>query len=301
MKYFFVINPAAGIRNAEKTLRGALAVFNGKIDYEIYVIKGIRDAEDYLRDVRQRERGPLRFIACGGDGTLNIVVNAAKDMEDVAVGCYASGSGNDYIKYYGTVDDFLDLDKLFESRVEKVDLMSAGGRLAVNMVHFGFDTTVVQRMESMRRIPGIGGHRAYFMGVLGALLSPLSTACEVLVEGERFCGSRLLLCTLGCGKYVGGGYQCAPRSVNNDGEIEVCLVKPLSRLRLLKLMSLYRKGLHLDAPALKDLICYRRVKGAKISFARETGILLDGEIIMVKETDVSILPHRLNFLVPQGL
>ena len=302
MKYFFVVNPAAGSRSAEKGLREALSSYNGKIDYEIYVTSGIQDAEHYLRDVRQREQGPLRFIACGGDGTLNIVVNAARGMKDIAVGCYASGSGNDYVKYYGSVDDFLDLDKLFDAHVEEVDLMRAGDRLAVNMVHFGFDTNVVRRMEGLRRVPFIGGHRAYFMGVLGALLSPLATSCRVFAEGEEFCGGgKLLLCTLGCGKYVGGGYQCAPRSVNNDGEIEACLVKPLSRLKLIKLMNLYRKGLHLEEPSLKDLVCYRRVKATKISFSRETGILLDGEMVMVKEAEVRILPRSLNFLVPKGL
>lgn len=301
MKYFFIVNPAAGTRSVEAVLRRALSGYNEKVDYLIYVTDSPSDVQTYLNGVREREEGPLRFIACGGDGTLNMVVNGSHGMADVEVGCYACGSGNDYVKYYGDVEDFLDLDKLFAARVEQVDLMRVGNRLAVNMVHFGFDTNVVRRMELLRRIPVLGGSRAYFLGVLAALLSPLFTACEFYAEEERFCQNKLLLCTLGCGKYVGGGYQCAPRSINTDGQMEICMVKPLSRFKLLKLMNLYKKGLHLEEPALKDLVCYRRAQSAQILFPRETGILLDGEIMMTKEAKVSILPRALNFLIPQNL
>lgn len=301
MKYFFIVNPAAGPRSAEEALRGALASHEGEAECQVYVTKGLEDAESYLHKLRQSEQGMLRLIACGGDGTLNMVVNAARGMKDVAVGCYACGSGNDYVKYYGGVENFLDLEKLFAARVEEVDLMSVGDKLAVNMVHFGFDTNVVRRMVRLRRMPLIGGPRAYFAGVLGALLSPMFTACELAVEGERFCDDKLLLCTLGCGQYVGGGYRSAPRSSNTDGQMEICLVKPLSRLKFLSLMGLYKKGMHLEEPRLKDLVFYRRAQSVRICFPRETGILLDGEMMMVKEADVRILPHALSFLVPKGL
>ena len=301
MKYFFIVNPAAGTRSAEETLRGALTPYEGKIDYRVYVSAGPEDTERYLKGLREKEQGTLRLIACGGDGTLNMVVNSARGMKDVQVGCYACGSGNDYVKYYGKVENFLDLEKLFSARVEEVDLMSVGGRLAINMVHFGFDTNVVRRMEYLRRLPLIGGTRAYFSGVLCALLSPMFTACELAAEGEKLCEGKMLLCTLGCGQFVGGGYRSSPRSSNTDGQMEICLVKPLPRLKLLRLMSLYKKGLHLEEPSLKNLITYRRAQHARIRFPRETGILLDGEIIMVKETDVRILPRALSFLVPRGL
>ena len=31
------------------------------------------------------------------------------------------------------------------------------------------------------------------------------------------------------GQYVGGSFKCAPRSVADDGLIDVCLIKPISR------------------------------------------------------------------------
>ncbi len=301
MKYYFIVNPAAGTRSAEQELRAALAARGGAEEYEVYVTRGPGDAAHYLEQLRKREPGPLRVIACGGDGTLNQVANAVLGMRDVAVGCYASGSGNDYIRYYGETKDFLDLGRLFAAREQRVDLMSVNGRIAVNMVHFGFDTKVVLWMERLRRLPLIGGKRAYFGGVAGALLSPMGTACELRADGELMHEGKLLLATLGCGRYVGGGYRCAPRSDNTDGLMEVCLAEPLSRLRFLRLMNYYREGTHLDEPGLKDVIRYRRAARVSLRFPSDTGILLDGEMMQVRETEVSLLPGALSFLVPAGL
>lgn len=301
MKYYFIVNPAAGTRSAEQALRAALQARTRQEDYTVYVTKGPGDAALYLSRIRQEAQGPLRVIACGGDGTLNMVANAVQGMKDVSVGCYACGSGNDYIRYYGKTEDFLDLDRLFAAQPRRVDLMSVNGRAAVNMVHFGFYTKVVEWMEKLRRLPLIGGQRAYYAGVACALLGPMSTSCALEADGEALHTGSLLLATLGCGRYVGGGYRCAPRSDNADGLMEICLAKPISRLKLLKLMNDYRQGTHLDEPRLKEIIVYRRARGARLSFPDETGILLDGEMLKVREAVIRLLPGALEFLVPAGL
>lgn len=301
MKYFFIVNPHAGTHNIEADLRRALAAYDQRISYQLYVTHDYRDAQEYIRQTRKRESGLLRFIACGGDGTLNKLVNAVYDMDDVEVGCYACGSGNDYVKYYGAVEHFLSLDKLLAARVERVDLMCVNDRVAINMVHFGFDTKVVTKMQHLRRVPLIGGKHAYYTGVFAALLSPIHTACELWVDGEPVGKDKLLLCTLACGQYVGGGYRCAPRSSNSDGLMEICLALPLPRAKLLKLMELYKKGLHLEDPTIKPLIEYRRDSVAYIRMKKETDILLDGELMPFSEGEVSIMPQALPFLVPEGL
>ena len=301
MKHYFIVNPAAGKKSAEEALRQKLSLFNGRFPYDIFISNKAADTDSYIQYVRSQEEGHLRFIACGGDGTINELANGMQNIDDVSLGCYASGSGNDYVKYYGRVEDFLELDRLFLAREESVDLMRAGNRIAVNMVDFGFDAKVAIAVEKFRRWPVLGGRNAYTSGIISALLSPMFTPCTVIADGEKLGDGNILLCTLACGSYVGGGYRCAPRSNNADSLMEVCLVKPLSRLRLIKVLSAYKQGLHLDDVRLNDVIIYRRAKEVHIQTHMDMNILLDGEITPIKEAKVEIIPKALRFAVPQGL
>ncbi len=44
---------------------------------------------------------PVRIWACGGDGTLNEVVNGAAGFDNAAVTCVPKGTGNDFLKLFG--------------------------------------------------------------------------------------------------------------------------------------------------------------------------------------------------------
>lgn len=110
MKHFFIVNPAAGPHNAEQVLRQKLSLFNGRFPYDVFISSKPADTDSYIQYMRSNESGHLRFIACGGDGTINEVANSIQSIEDASLGCYASGSGNDYVKYYGKVEDFVELE-----------------------------------------------------------------------------------------------------------------------------------------------------------------------------------------------
>jgi hypothetical protein len=47
----------------------------------------------------------IRFYACGGDGTLYDVVNGAFGFKNVQVAVIPLGSGNDFIRLFGTKDE----------------------------------------------------------------------------------------------------------------------------------------------------------------------------------------------------
>ena len=77
MKHIFILNPAAGKQNAMAELEEQLKQKFGGVDYEIYQTKASGDAISYIRTYCLLHHEPVRFYACGGDGTLNEVVNGA--------------------------------------------------------------------------------------------------------------------------------------------------------------------------------------------------------------------------------
>lgn len=298
MKHYFIVNPAAGQTDSFKILTEKLKTIAA--DFEIYSTK---EKGDCIRFIKERceefsyER--LRFYACGGDGTINEVINGAFGYENVEVSCYPCGSGNDFIKYYGEKERFLDVEELINASAAPIDLIKVGERLSVNVVNFGFDTYACKTMNEIKKKPVIGGSNAYYSGVIKALLFAMKSKAKVYADGELLNeGGEFLLCSAANGKYYGGSFCCAPRSDNTDGLMEVCLIKLISRLRFLTLVKAYEKGEHLDNRRFGDILVYRRAKKLEINASDSFTITLDGEIIEGKDFTCEIIPKGINFAVP---
>ena len=301
MTHVFVINPAAGQADRGEEIRQKLETYGDSIEYEIYRTRSSGDATRFVREwCRLHPTDPVRFYACGGDGTLNEVVNGAVGFPQASVTAYACGSGNDYVKYYGGAAPFLDLDGLIQAEERPVDLIRVGDRYCINICHFGFDTVVAKTMIRVKRKKLIGGKRTYITGVVVALLKAMRNRCVVRVDGEPLNQRDMLLCTVSNGRYVGGLFQCAPRSINDDGLLDVCMLRPVSRLTFVLLVRLYAEGRHLEAPQLQRYVVYRRGKKVEIEAEEGFAISLDGEILDGSRFSVEIVPYGIRFAVPKG-
>lgn len=297
MKHIFIVNPAAGRQNATNAVEQA--VKNLDIDYEIYVTRSAGDAERYVAALNGKPE-QYRVYACGGDGTLNEVVSGAVGSENTAVTAFPVGSGNDFVKYYGPVEAFKNIEALVNGRETAIDVMRVGDRYAVNMVHFGLDTAVLRTMHKVRRHPIFGGKHAYTTGVVTALINGMKHRCTVTVDGKQIGKDKMLLCTIANGKYVGGKYKCAPRSDNTDGLMEICHVGTVSRLNFLRLMSAYENGTHLEDPRLERYISYARGSLVRVEAlpGKSLAYSLDGELHFAESFVVENLKGAVKFIVP---
>ncbi len=299
MKHVFIINPAAGKDNSFDNIRKILDAQQVKVDYELYQTQAPGDATAYIRNYCETYQSPVRFYACGGDGTLNEVVNGAVGYDHASISCYPCGSGNDFVKYYGGKKVFWNLPELLEAKEEYIDVMRIGNKYAINATHFGFDSSVAQTMMNVRRKKIIGGNNAYTTGVVVGLFKAMRNKCRVTVDGELLNPKgEILLCTIANGQYVGGAFRCAPRSLNNDGLLEVCLVHPVSHLKFMQLIGYYQKGTHLEDPKFAKILEYRR--GKKIEIEAPEGFVysFDGELIRQEHFTVEVVPQALRFAVP---
>ncbi len=301
MKHIFIINPAAGKQNAHESIRSRLEAGDIQADWEIYLTKGTGDATAYVRSYCEQHISPVRFYACGGDGTLNEVANGIVGFPHASLGCHPSGSGNDFVKYYGNKEAFLDIKAQIEAEEEYIDLMRIGNRYAINTTNFGFDSCVASVMHKIRRKKLIGGKNAYTTGVIVGLLKAMKNPCVVTADGEVLNpNGKMLLCTIANGQYVGGSFRCAPRSLDNDGLLEVCLVSPISRFTFIKLVGKYKEGSHLDNPKFEKFVRYKRAKTVHIKAPEGFIYTLDGELIEEPEFTVEVIPSAIRFAVPKG-
>lgn len=298
MKLYFIVNPMSGqgkaYRTIEKMLEGA------SFEYEIYLTAAPLDATRFVKEKCEEFSGEtVRFIACGGDGTLNEVANGAVGYDNAEVGCCPCGSGNDFVKYYGGADLFMDVNILAEASAQKIDLIKVGNKYSINVVHFGFDTCVLRTMLKVKRMKLIGGKNAYNTGVVTAVLTGMKNKGKLYADGELLnSDGNFLLCTAANCSHVGGKFFCAPKSKNNDGYIDVCMVKPISRFRLINLINSYEKGTHLDDPRFEPIVTYRRCKTFSVEAPDGFCISIDGELTPFNKFTCEIVPAAINFVVP---
>lgn len=311
IKHLFVMNPGAGRVDGSRTLIEKLRPFDGRLDYEIYLTKGQDDATRYVKEKCREYEGSdckLRFYACGGDGTICEVVSGlmGSSNKNTQMSCYACGSGNDFIKYYAAQEDFLNIEKLINGSPHVVDVMEVRTmgenpvvRHSINAVDVGFDSVVCKTMIDVKRKPLIGGKNAYTTGIVAAVFKGMNNCCTLTVDGKELHSGKMLLSTFANGRYIGGGYLCAPRSKNDDGLMEVCMLKTMSLLRLIRVIGVYRRGEHFEKRSLARYIKYAQAREVEIRTPKEVHLVIDGELISGSHFVLKQMPGAITFVAPR--
>ncbi|MDI9215479.1 diacylglycerol/lipid kinase family protein [Clostridium tertium] len=299
-KHFFVINPEAGKVNvSEKISNDINEIFKDLYDeYRIYITKGKNDATNYVKNICESEEGNLRFYACGGDGTLNEVINGIIGYENASVSVIPYGTGNDFVRNFESEINFYDINMHIESNIKEVDLLKVNGLYSVNLCNIGFDAKVAENMVKFKRFPLISGQGAYTLSVFYSLFHKMYNTFDIMIDGSESIHGDFLLCAVANGKSYGGGYMGAPLAEVNDGLIDLCIIKKVSRLKLVKLIKLYKEGKHLESDELKEYVIYKKCKSVNIKSKEKFTICVDGEIFTNDNLSISLESKVIKFLIP---
>lgn len=114
MKTVFLLNPKAGKGRGLDKIKEAVARASQELNTEAgaYLTKSVGDAEKFARlaSLEAETKGEkVRLIACGGDGTLNEVLNGVMGFDSASVGVMPIGTGNDFVRNFSDTDSFLDV------------------------------------------------------------------------------------------------------------------------------------------------------------------------------------------------
>lgn len=303
MKHIFIVNPKAGKKDITNTITAEIKQVLNDEDYIIYQTKGVDDARVFVSEYAKNHlEEELRFYSCGGDGTLNEVVNGAYGFDHVSISCYPSGSGNDFIKYFGNhKNDFLNLNNLICGKEVMVDLLKHDQGLVLNIFNMGFDADVGEKMTNFKRWPLVTGKGAYILGVIARFFDKFPNHFKLSVDDEVIYDGEALLCAVSNAICYGGGFYCTPRAKIDDGIIDVVLVKKLSRFSFIRMISSYKKGTHLDNPNIMKNIIYTTGKKIMIESKNVLNFTADGEMGKTSKMEITIIPKTLRFVIPSHL
>ena len=145
----------------------------------------------------------------------------------------------------------------------------------------------------------VGGRAAYLTGIVHCLFHARHNPCSIAVDGEAWHKGDMLLASAACGRYVGGGFQCAPRAVVDDGLFEALCIDALSIASFVSLIGSYKDGTHLDRADMANVVHYRRGTTLTIEADREFSVVVDGELLTARRFDVALIHNAMRFVLPQ--
>ena len=298
MKHLFIINPAAGSRNQTETYRKQIAeVCEAKgLDYSIHVSGAPGRCCKIAREAAETGK-EYRIYACGGDGTLNEVVNGAAGYENVAITTFACGSGNDFARMFSQPEAFRDLDRLLDAEEVTFDLIRCNDDYSLNICSVGFDARIGTDVSRYKRLPLLHGFRAYAASTIVNTIKGIAEHYVIEVNGETIDGDKTLICACN-GQYYGGGFNPVPEADPTDGMMEVLVVEKVSRLIVAQVVGKYKNGKYKDYP---HLIRHLRTDHLRIIADAPTPINLDGELRTAQVVDLRISDKKIRFFYPKGL
>lgn len=297
MKYIFIANGRPDKSEACQKLSDELKEAGHKSDCSLYITKSPGDATKYVKEhclAHQMEQ--ICYVACGGDGTINEVVSGMVGQPDKYLAVIAMGTGNDFVKYYPG-KRFDSVSGVLKGTSRTIDIMRINkDKYSINVCNIGFDASVC---DIANKLSYKGIKDAYRKAVAMALLSSRFNRIRIYADGKLLSRRRMLLCTMANNTHIGGEFHCAPRADNQDGLIEVCLVRSITLLKFLLLIPLYAKGQHLDSPKTAGIITYRRARHIDIHCNDTNRLCIDGEIIYGKDFSIDIIPNTINLIIPE--
>lgn len=233
-------------------------------------------------------------IICGGDGSLNELVNVAYG-KNMTLGLIPTGTGNDFAKNFDYKN--FTLNNLLNFRTKKIDLIKVNDFYSINVTSLGFDTQVLERAYKYLEVKPKLGKRAYIKAVINSLNKITSENLEFklkLRDGSNFeISGDYLISALCNGAYYGSGFNPAPEARIDDGVLNLLLASKIPFLKFIPMIKKYKEGRHKDSKYIREILVTAGTIRSRDKFIANA----DGEIFESNEIKFQVLPKALNWVV----
>lgn len=161
-------------------------------------------------------------VICGGDGTINFVINALKEKNlDPEIGIIPVGTANDFAYALGIKSDITGAaQQIINGKVRRVDCGKVNDKYFVNVLSFGILTTTSQQTSDKEK--HIIGRLAYlrtgFVDLLNMHSIPLSIKCN----GEEHKFEAVMF--LAFNGNSAGQFKLAPKASVDDGKFDILIL-----------------------------------------------------------------------------
>lgn len=235
-KLFFIFNPLSGKALIKNKLLDIVDVFV-KGGYEVQVHPTQEAGEATKRTIEAAGQADL-IVCCGGDGTLDEVVNGLRQADrEIPLGYIPAGSTNDFASSLQISKDMVEAaSQIMQGEVRRVDVGSFNDQTFVYVAAFGLFTEV--SYETDQNMKNILGYVAYLLEGVKRIFDIKTYRMKVTSDADQYEGE-FIYGMVTNSRSVGGFKNLTGKNVEmDDGYFEVTLIHaPKNALELNEIIS----------------------------------------------------------------
>lgn len=279
-------------------------IFKNNLDHIVERIQGegyqvipVRAAKGYVIDdvlSKLDESEYSRIIAAGGDGTINLCVNAMiKHDIHLPLGILPAGTANDFAYYFELPQDIdYQLDIALGNKTTKVDVGKVNNRNFINVAAMGALIDVSQKTDP--NLKNAIGVLAYYLKALTEIPQLHSIPVKLTTPDEVYFENIYFMVVMN-GESAGGFRKLSPQSSMNDGKLDVIAFRKMPIVELGPLLFEVVNGRH---PQNKNVL-YFQTEELIIESSEDISTDIDGEHGEPLPLHFNVLNERLDVFVSE--
>ncbi len=222
----YIVNPISG--TARKSQLKELLKRRTREQGTAFEIVGSRADGDY-RFLNQliKEKNVTDVVICGGDGTVNGVVNALRGVK-VNIGIVPMGSGNGLAFAAGIPKSpSKALDIIFDGISYPADAFTLNNHFSCMLCGIGFDAAVAHAFAAQKQ----RGLQTYIKVSTLEFFKAQPYSFEIKINGEVLKTDAFFIC-IANGNQFGNNVTIAPMALLGDGLLDIVIVKKMNKFML---------------------------------------------------------------------
>jgi diacylglycerol kinase (ATP) len=240
-------------------------------------------------------------VAVGGDGTIHYVLTGLAQAQqthpnNTALGIIPLGRGNDIARTLQIPTNLAQAcATLCQGKVQLADLAATNQNYYLGVAGVGFDAIATRLAnETSLHSNYLPATFIYTYAVLRVLSTYRPQHLTIEHDQGTFTGM-VMLVAISNGQFYGGGMRITPRAQVNDGLLDICIVKAVSKTKLLWSFPQVFLGSHTQHPYV-EYIQTREVRVTATTAPLE--LFGDGEYLENTPFVVTAQPARLRVIIP---
>jgi len=241
LKIRFIINPKSGVhsKNDLPMMIAKYLDFN-RFEYDIIHTEYRKHAKNLAQEAA--ELGFDIVCAVGGDGSVHEVGTGLIGSK-TALAILPAGSGNGLARHLHIPLNLVKaIQYLNQADFRQMDTVLANEKPFLNIGGYGFDALIAQKFDNYHQ----RGFWGYAKLIIREYFKYKPNTYHFVVHGKER-KEELVLFTIANASEFGNGFCISPNSKVDDGQLELCMLKPVKGIKALKIIHMcFRRKSHLS-------------------------------------------------------